>query len=75
MCLDELFFKFVGHFEECDGISDHILLNFEVEGRVSGEAGRCVYFYQPRLQFLIDEDVEAQDLEAQGVYPAFVFGL
>eukprot|EP00356_Strombidium_inclinatum_P014791 CAMPEP_0170497474 /NCGR_PEP_ID=MMETSP0208-20121228/24865_1 /TAXON_ID=197538 /ORGANISM="Strombidium inclinatum, Strain S3" /LENGTH=193 /DNA_ID=CAMNT_0010774301 /DNA_START=2063 /DNA_END=2644 /DNA_ORIENTATION=+ len=67
MTLNELLLPLVSHPEEQEGIGNHVFLHFEIERGVCGEAGSMVNFDEPGLQLLINENIEAQDLEAHGV--------
>ena len=53
--------------QEPDGVRNQVLLDAEVEGGVGREGGRVVDLEEPGLRVLVEEDVEAEDLEAQGV--------
>jgi len=70
----EGFLLFVLHFlevtqvEQLDHVSDQILLHLEIKWRISAEGGRMVDLDDPGLELLVKEDIEAEDLEAHGVF-------
>ncbi len=47
-----------------DGVCDKVLLDGEVEGRVSGKRGRLVDLEQPGFALRVDEDIKPKYLEA-----------
>ena len=47
-----------GHVQYLNSVCDQILLDFEVQRCVGCKTWRVVNFYQPGLQFFIDENVE-----------------
>ena len=51
------------HIEE---VSNQCLLDFEVEGTITGQAWRQVDFHDPRLQKFVQHDVIAEHFEAAG---------
>ena len=67
MELNKLLLALVSHAKDLNGVSNHILLHLEVQRCICGKAGSVVDLDQPRLEFLINENVEAQDLKAHGV--------
>ena len=54
--------------DEVQGVADERELDVEVERGVGAEAGRVVDLQQPGLGVPVDEDVEAEDLEADVVF-------
>lgn len=61
-------FSLGAHVKHSDGLVDHVELNFLIEGTVSGEGRQAVDLNQPRLYFVIDEDIDSQDFKAHGVF-------
>ena len=53
--------------DKVQGVADKRELDVEVERGVGAEAGRVVDLQQPGLGVPVDEDVEAEDLEADVV--------
>ena len=60
----KVFLSLVRHAEQLQRIRQQILLNLKIDARIGAETWRMIYLYEPRLQLLVDEDVEAEDLEA-----------
>ena len=50
------------------GLKYHIVLYLLVEGTICGERCQAVDLYEPGFDLVIDEDVDAEDLEADGVF-------
>lgn len=54
----------VRHAEQLQCIRQQVLLDLEIDARIGAKTGCVVYLDEPWLQLLVDEDVEAEDLEA-----------
>ena len=59
--LFRLLFALLAQVQHCNRLIHHVELYSFVQGAVRGERRKTVYFYQPRFNFVVDEDVEAQD--------------
>ena len=55
---------FVGQEEagDVEQVGDHVALDVDVERRVGVEAGRYVHLEQPRLEVVVQQNVEAEQL-------------
>lgn len=63
--LDPLLLALSTKIEQVQSVSDQLRLDALIEARVSLEAGRLVHLDEPRFAILINQHIEAQDLEAQ----------
>ena len=67
------FLLFVLHFlpvadiEELDCVGHQVFLYFEVEGRICWETWRVVYLKDPGFEFVVEENVEPEDLKTHRV--------
>ena len=46
--------------DEVKGVKEETHLDLEVKGRVSAQRWRQVYFHEPRLELLVNENIEAK---------------
>jgi len=57
----------LGHTQQIEGVVDHLALDLFVEGAVRGERGGVVDLEEEWLFVLIEHDIDAKDLEGQGI--------
>lgn len=57
----------VGKVQKAECVLNDVLLDFVVERAICAKAGRCIHLQEQGLEFLVDQHVEAQDLETHAV--------
>jgi hypothetical protein len=73
--LHYLLFFAVRHPKNLESVSNQVFLEFEVEGGISCETWCMVDFEQPRLELVVNQNVEAQHFEAERVFRTLLAAL
>ena len=55
------------HIHQPERILYEILLDMRIEGRISCETGCMIHLNEVRFEFVVEKDIEPQDLEAHVV--------
>jgi len=60
-------FSLLSKIQDVEGVPENVFLDVVVQGRVGAEGGTVVDFKQPWLRVMVEENINAQYLEAQRV--------